>query len=200
MTHPLVFKKRIRENNPNEWRTTLPLGSFLFVFTSHNFCVFELALYSLTTVVCPVRHPLDYHYFTFTKVCVSGSTPSQLSLFHFYYGAACPVRHPFNCHYFTFTMVLHVRFDTLLIVIISLLLWFVSGSTPFQLSLFHFYYRVLSSGSTCFRLSLFHFYYGVRPGLLTLSIVITTGVSALPPFRLLSLREWVRIKLCRHDG
>jgi hypothetical protein len=142
-------------------QTTLPLGSFFFVFTSHSFCVFELAVYSFTTVVCPVRHPfgyeystftsvscrvrfnilsiiitslslllrcvcvrfdtlLIYHYFTFTTVCMSGSTPFGLSLLHFYYGV-CPVRHPFDYHYFTFTRVC------------------VSGSTPFRLSLFHYY-------------------------------------------------------------
>jgi len=183
----------------------------LFVLTSHSFCVFELTLYSLTTVVCPIWHPFDYRYSIFTSVvsgsisfrlsllhfhyygvcvrfdtlwiiitslsllrcvyvrfdtlsiiitsllvwCVSGSTPFRLSLFHFYYGL-CRVQHPFDYHYFTFTMVcvgfntlsivisslftmVCVGFNTLSTIIISLLLGCVSGSTPFQLSLFHFY-------------------------------------------------------------
>jgi hypothetical protein len=124
----------------------------LFVFTSHTaFVCSNSPLYSLTTVVvCPVRHPFGYEYSTFTSV-VSGSISFRLSLLHFhYYGVCvcvcvCPVRHPFDYHYFTFTttVCVCVRFDTLSIIIISLLLlWCVSGSTPFRLSLFHFYYGV----------------------------------------------------------
>jgi hypothetical protein len=166
--------------------------------------VFELALYSLTTVVCSVRHSfllslLHFHYGAcvrfdtlwiiitslLPKVCVSGSTPSQLSLFHFYYGAACPVRHPFNCHYFTFTMICvrfntlsiviisfllscsFVGFDMLSIIIISLLLWCPSRfAYPFNC---HYY------GGFCFA---------------TLSIIIITGMSSN---QTLSTR-WVRNK------
>jgi hypothetical protein len=173
---------------------------------------FRLSLLHFHYGACPVRHPFEYHYFTFTAVCVrfntlssiiislllrcvSGSTPFRVSLFHFYYGV-CPVRHPFKYHYFTFTTVC-VWFDTLSSIIISLLLRCVSGSTPFRVSLFHFYYGVCPvrhpfnyhyftftrvcvrfdtlsiviislllsclPGSTSIRLSLFHFYYGVRP-------------------------------------
>lgn len=106
---------------------------------------------------------LHFHY----GVCVSGSTPFQLSLFHFYYYGVCPVRHPFDCHYFTFTTVF-VGFDILAIIIISLLLWCPSGwAYPFNCHYFPLFLRC--------------------PLLPTLLII-------------LSLREWVRIELCWHDG
>jgi hypothetical protein len=174
---------------------------------------FRVSLFHFYYGVCPVRHPFEYHYFTFTTVCVrfdtlssiiislllrcvSGSTPFQVSLFHFYYGV-CLVRHPFEYHYFTFTTVC-VRFDTLSITIISLLLGCVSGSTPFRLSLFHFYYRV------CRVRHPFDYHYftftmvSVRfdyPFNCHYFVFSYGGVRFCHPFDLLSLREWVRIKL-----
>jgi hypothetical protein len=111
-------------------RTTLPLGSFFFFLFLHltAFVCLNSPLYSLTTVVCPVRHTLSVM-----------STPLSLPWcpvqYPFNYftllllGGVCPVRHPFNYHYFTFNYGVFVRFDILSIYhYFSLLLGCPSGS------------------------------------------------------------------------
>jgi len=131
-THSLVFFKK--KTSSSLWKlskssmmqTTLPLGSFFFVFTSHSFCVFELPLVldhyygglSRSFDTLPVMSNstftsvmsgsisfrlllLHFHYYYYYGVCVSGSTPFRLSLLHFDYGV-CPVRRAFDYHLFHF--------------------------------------------------------------------------------------------------
>ncbi len=163
-------------------QTTLPLGSFFFVFTSHSFCVFELPLVlvhyygglSRSFDTLPVMSNS-----TFTSV-MSGSISFRLLLLHFHYNVCpvrhpfdyhyftitkvlCPVRHPFNCHYFIFTRVF-VGFDMLSIIIISL---FTMVSvrfcllTPFNCHYFLFFLRVSGFAT-----------------LLIIIIIITKGMSS----------------------
>jgi len=210
MPHSIVFlKTSLWKLSKSSMQTTLPLGYFFFVFTSHSFCVFELPLVlvhygglsrstpfrswvlhfhfrggvrfnilsiiitSLSLLLRCVCVRFDtlwiYHYFTSTMECVRFDTLSIIIYFTFTRVCVCPVRHPFDYHYFTITKVC------------------VSGLTPFQLSLFHFYHGVRRVRHA-FDYHYFTFYYGVRPVLLThpfqlsLLSLFPTGVGLCHPF------------------
>lgn len=151
-------------------QTTLPLGSFFFVFTSHSFCVFELPLV-LVHYYSGLSRSFDtlpvMSNSTFTSV-MSGSISFRLLLLHFHYNV-CPVRHPFDYHYFTITKVLcPVRH-------------------PFNCHYFIFT-RVFVGFDMLSIINYFTFYYGVRPVLLThpfqlsLLSLFPTGVGLCHPF------------------